>query len=110
MSSLLPRAPRALLRIDAITVQRSTETTVDSEGDPAGGRSIILQGRGTLVSVSANEQLVAAQRNTTVDKALHLELGLDVGEGDWITCRGATYEVVAAEDRRLQRRLLLRKL
>lgn len=108
--TLLPRAPRALLRFDAISVQRSTESTVDSEGDPVGGRSTVLEGRGTLASVKATEQLVAAQRNTTVDKALLVELGMDVVEGDWVTANGSTYEVVSAEDRRLQRRLLMRKV
>lgn len=108
--TLPPRAPRFLLRQDAITVTRSTETSVDSEGDPIGGRPLILQGRGTLSSVSATEQLVAAQRNTTVDKALALELGVDVREGDWVTVGSDTYEVVAADNRRLHRRCLVRKL
>lgn len=107
---ILPRAPRALLQFDPITVSRSGETTVDSEGDPVGGRTLHLQGRGTLASVSASEQLVAAQRNTTVDKALLLELGMDVIEGDWVTVKGSTYEVVDADDRRLDRRLLMRKV
>jgi hypothetical protein len=108
--SVLPRAPRFLLRFDAITIQRSTGTAVDSEGDPTGGRSTVLEGRGTLGSVSATEQLVAAQRNTTVDKAVNVELGTDLVEGDWVTVKGSTYEVVSAEDRRLHRRCLVRKV
>jgi hypothetical protein len=108
--SVLPRAPRFILRFDAITIQRSTGTAIDSEGDPTGGRPTVFEGRGTLGSVSATEQLVAAQRNTTVDKGLNVELGMDLLEGDWVTVKGSTYEVVAAEDRRLHRRALVRKL
>lgn len=108
--TLLPKAPRPLLRFDAFTAQRPNGTAVDSEGDSTGGRSTILNGRATLASVSAREQLVATQRNTTVDKALLLEPGLDVIEGDWVTVHGVLYEVVSAEDRRLDRRLLMRRI
>ena len=108
--TLLPRAPRALLRFDAYTAQRSSGSAVDSEGDPTGGQLSLPEGRGTLASVSAAEQLLATQRGTSVDKAFNVELGLDLIEGDWISVNGALYEVVAAENRRLHRRLLMRKL
>lgn len=96
--------------MDSITVQRSTGTAIDSEGDPTGSRRTVLEDRGTLTSVSATEQLVAAQRGTTVDKGLNVALGMDLLEGDWVTVSGSSYEVVAAENRRIHRRLLMRKL
>ena len=92
------------MRYDAITIQRSTGSVVNSEGDPTGGRATLLEGRGTPASVSATEHLVAAQRNTTVDKPVLVALGTALQEGDWVTVTGSTYEVVDADANRLHRR------
>lgn len=97
------------LRIDTITVTRSN-TTVDAEGVPVPGGTVVLEKYGTFAAVSAQEQLVAQERGTTIDKALNVELGVDLHEGDLVSdANGVAYEVITAEDRRLERRLLLRK-
>jgi len=101
------RAPRALFRMDAITVRRSSGT-VDAEGNPA-SRATVLTGRGTLSTAGPREQELAAQRGSRIDKILSLELGLDVRAGDWVTVNdGQTFEVVAVEDRRVFRRASVR--
>jgi hypothetical protein len=82
---------------------------VDAEGNPNATPALNLTGRGTLVSVSATEQLVATQRGSRIDKAFLVELGMDLQEGDLVSVLGTSYEVISAEDRRLHRRLLLRK-
>lgn len=100
---------RHMLRMDQITVTRST-TTIDAEGDPIGGNTVIVADRGTLVSVSAQEQLTAQERGSRVDKALLVELGVNVMEGDRVYAKGVLYEAVSAENRRLHRRVLVRNL
>jgi hypothetical protein len=106
----MPRPPRALLRVDALTVTRAFSTTVDSEGDETAGRWVVLTDRGTLGTLSANEQQVAAQRGDVIDKALNVVLGMDLQLGDWATVKGSTYEVITVDDNRLCRRAQVRKL
>lgn len=99
------------LSLDPIVVTRAG-TTVDAEGDPVSGVGTPVLGAdyGTLVDVSAQEALLAAERGTRVDKALLTELGIGIYEGDRVTVYGVTYEVVSVDDMRLQRRHLLRKV
>lgn len=104
---MLPQAPVWLLTMDPVTILRPA-TAVDAEGDPTGALGSSFSSRGTLLSISAREQLAAQQRGTSIDKALGCRLGTDINEGDMVTVGGATYEVVAAENRRLYRRLQLR--
>lgn len=102
------RAPRGLLRADAITVRRSS-TAEDSEGN-LGPRTVVLNGFGTITGTSDQEQLIAAQRGTRVDKILVTELGLDIQDGDWIDVGGVTYEAVEVDQRRVHQRAILRKV
>jgi hypothetical protein len=105
----LAASVREHLRLDPMTVTR-TGTSIDAEGDPTVGTPVVvLEGYGTLVDVSAQEELLAAERGTRVDKALLTELGLDIFEGDRVAVRGATYEVVSVDDKRIERRALVRK-
>ena len=82
---------------------------MDAEGNP-GARITVLTGFGTITDASDQEQMLAAQRGTKVDKILATELGLDIEDGDWIDVGVVTYEVVEIDQRRLFQRAVLRKV
>ena len=108
-NALFPRAPRALLRMDEILVQRPSPTA-DSEGNPSASRTTVPITHGTLSIARSSDILIAGQRGTRVDLILSLELGLDVRGGDFVTHGVHSYEVVEVVDRRLYRRAILRRV
>src|SRR5690348_2322823 len=106
MPALLPKVPRALVRLDDIVITRPSPN-VDSEGN-AQANSVVFTGKGTLSQAGQRDVDYAGTRGTTVDSVLAVERTLDLQAGDLVTVEGQLYEVVAVDNRRLYRRGLVR--
>lgn len=103
--TLLPRAPRALLRADAIQIQRPT--------DIAGTVTFqqIFNGRGTLGTPSASQfGGTVVDLDANIDLPLALELGIDIQQADRVATPRGTFTVLAVAQRRLYQRAILRRL
>jgi hypothetical protein len=106
--TLLPKAPAALLRFDAIQIQRPSA----NGNKTAVAYTQIFDGRGTLGTPSPFEWAYNqdSDRVVVVDQTLSLELGIDVRVNDQIVTPRGTFTVTAVAAHRLHERALLRKV
>jgi hypothetical protein len=107
--TLLPKAPIALLRFDAIQIQRPSS----SGGiNPVVTYTQIYDGRGALGAPTQQEYTYGPEtdRVVVVDQPMALELGVDVQANDRVVTPRGTFTVISVAAHRLHQRALMRKV
>lgn len=106
--TLLPKAPVALLRFDAIQIQRPTANA----GRTATTFATVWDGRGTMGLPLPTDFIYTteADRSTEISQTLALELGVDIRTSDRVVTPRGTFTVSTVEQRRLHQRATLVKV